>query len=104
MNCTPLRFQVGDKLEIHSIPSFSSDAMANGEIVVVLECYPSTSYYSVLFKSGLVRPCPEKFLRPFPPVLPNGRGNMDNQTSWEEFQKETGINPAAVKNPPTDRK
>lgn len=89
-------YELGDKVELHGLPEFQGEAMLNGRIgkVVALpgfdadfpECYgleiPSIQL--------VVRAVP-RFLRPYPPKLPNGRGDIDKKTTWAEFDAMTGL-------------
>jgi hypothetical protein len=97
---TPRRFEMNQKLELHSL-AVEFDIIRNGEIVTVLALPgydpENPAAYGVLFKDGVLRPCIERFLRPYPPVLPNGRADLDQKSSWEQFQKATGIDPDVVR-------
>lgn len=98
----PPKFEVGDKLEIHSLPVTGPDFTLNGEIVIVklargyLQDFPQC--YGVMFKDGRIQPAKECYLRPFPPS--RNRGDMDTKTTWEEFEKETGISVDTIRHGP----
>lgn len=92
---TNYKFEVGQKLEIYGLPDIGGDFTYNGEIVVVValpgynKALPKA--YGVLRKSGDVMPAVETYLRPFPPKLPNGRGDTDEKVTWDEFDKATNL-------------
>lgn len=99
------KYEVGQRVEIHGLPEFSADAVHNGQIVTVvaLPGYNSLSpkAYGVRFDSGpnagKTEPAIPKYLRPFPPKLPNGRGDTDKVTSWAEFDAMTGMRSVAFR-------
>lgn len=94
------KYELEQKLEIHGLPEDATDRYMNGEVVTVvalpgyLPIAPLA--YGVALKSGEVIPAISKFLRPYPPMLPNGRGDIDKKSTWAEFDKATGIVSAKV--------
>lgn len=104
------RFELNDRVEIYGLPEFSADAIHNGVIgkIVALPGYNRLAKlaYGVEFttgpNAGQVEPCIEKFLRPFPPKLPNGRGDTDKVLTWEEFDKATGLQSIGFRRPNHD--
>lgn len=104
------KFAVGERVEIHSLPDFSADAIHNGVIgkIVALPGYNrlAKEAYGVQFDSGpdvgKIEPCLAKYLRPFPPKLPNGRGDTDKVLTWEAFDKATGLQSIGFRRPNHD--
>lgn len=100
----PHKFELGQKLEVHSIPEATEEYSLNGKIVFVTklpgcsEKWPEC--YEVVFADRTKRLAFVKNLRPYPPSLPNGRGDCDVVTSWEQFEKATGIPRAVILNGP----
>lgn len=93
------KYELGDKVEVHGLPELGTESHLNGSIgiVVALPGYNNLSplAYGVRFDSGpsvgSTLPAIDKFLRPFPPKLPNGRGDVDKKTTWAEFDAMTGL-------------
>jgi hypothetical protein len=90
-----MKYELGQKLEIHSLPNIAELPSLNGSIVFV-KSLPGThavftGAYGVLTKEGKIEWVAERYLRPYPPELPNGRGDTDNKSTWEEFRKATNL-------------
>jgi hypothetical protein len=104
------KYEMSQRVEIHGLPENAADAIYNGCIgtVVALPGYNTLAPkgYGVRFDSGIhvgsIVPCIDKFLRPFPPKLPNGRGDIDKLTSWAEFDKVTGLESIGFRRPNHD--
>lgn len=95
-------YKVGQKVEVHSLPNIGDLQTLNGQLVIV-ECLPGyheradfSEAYGVRFKDGSLQAIHPRHLRPFPPM--RNRGDMDKPSSWEQFEKATGISPDVVKN------
>jgi hypothetical protein len=103
------KYEMNQKLEIFGLPATSPGSVHNGAIVTVVDL-PGYSVaaphaYGVKFETGFnvgdVLPCSEHFLRPYPPKLVNGRGNLDTKTTWAEFDFATGIDSNKFRTQPT---
>jgi hypothetical protein len=94
-------YEVGQKLEVYGLPVDGGDSAKNGEIVTVAKpkgYLPNFSQcYGVKFKDGKILPAIEKYLRPFPPSC--NRRDIDDGSTWDQFQKATGIDPDTIRNP-----
>lgn len=90
-----MKYEKNQRLEIHGLPQIGGDQCYNGSIVTVVLLpgyHPGApKAYGVEFKDGMVRPAVEQYLRPYPPVLPNGRADIDTKVTWEQFDAATGI-------------
>lgn len=94
------KFVIDQKLEIYGLPAISG--MLNGEIVVV-KYLPGHSLivpeaYGVLRTNGEIVSAIERYLRPYPPD--KDRGDMDSPSTWEDFEKATGISREIVQHGP----
>jgi len=102
----PNKFEINQKVEIYGLPEVpGAQSSYNGSIGIIL-AYPgyhtvATEAYGVLLSNGAIVPCIPKFLRPFPPVLPNGRGDLDTKTTWADFDKATTLTSANFRFEPT---
>lgn len=91
------KYEIGDKVEVHGLPETESYMNGSIGIVVALPGYNNLSpdAYGVRFDSGprvgSTLPAITKFLRPYPPKLPNGRADVDKKTTWAEFDAMTGL-------------
>lgn len=96
------KYEIGQKLEIYGLPDIGTEYTYNGEIVsvVALPGYNKQlpKAYGVLMRNGDVMPAIGKYLRPYPPTLPCGRGDIDQKTIWEEFDRATGLNSSTFRN------
>lgn len=88
------KFELGDKAEICNVPPFPGERPLNGltGIIVALPGYDQNfpECYGLEVEFGIINANP-KFIRPYPPKLPNGRADIDNKTTWAEFDKATGL-------------
>lgn len=88
------KYEKNQKLEIFGLTD-PNEKVWNGEVVIVLALpgynkgFPEA--YGVLAKDGLLHGVNPRNLRPYPPSIPGGRKDLDNKTSWAEFDKETGL-------------
>jgi len=82
------KFTVGQRAEIFSPVVAPSH---HRTLCHVLTESGDDSTYLVMLDSGRMMVVAEEFLRPFPPVLENGRGDIDTKVSWESFEQATGI-------------
>lgn len=104
------KFEMGQRVEIHSLPDFSADSVYNGTIatVVALPGYNTLSplAYGLRFDDGpnvgKIEPGMPQFLRPFPPKLPSGRADIDKVSTWEDFDKATGLDSSKFRFNPTN--
>lgn len=90
------KYRIGQEVEIHSLVGYG-DGQLNGAIatIVKLPGYHPTyqSNYLIRLPSGRELCASPDYLRVPPP--PTTRGDLDNVSSWEQFEKATGI-PADV--------
>jgi len=90
MNCQ--KFSVGQKAEIYApvaAPFF------HRTIVTILTDEGHDTTHLVQLPSGRMIPVAAEFLHVFPPILENGREDIDDPVSWVQFELMTGI-PADV--------
>lgn len=87
------KYEKNQKLEIFGLAD--QQAVFNGSVVVVLTLpglnprFPEA--YGVLLKNGDATLVHQDNLRPYPPSTPGGRKDLDQKTSWAEFDKATGL-------------
>lgn len=89
------KYELGDKLEVHSTPYIEGVESFDGEIVTVL-AYPGCNpqypeSYGVLFSDGVFRGVHPRFLRRRPLAVPTDRGDIDVASNWEAFDMVTKI-------------
>lgn len=98
------RWEKDDKLEVHSTPYFDGVQSYDGQVVTVLASpgydpdFPQA--YGVLFRDGILRPVHPRFLRSLPPVLPQGRGDLDVRSNWQAFDTATGLDSSGFRKSP----
>jgi len=89
---TNYKFEVGQRVEIHGLPEFCTDAIYNGMqgmIVSLPGFHPrAKTAYAVLIDNVGIEAAIDMYLRPAPP---KGRKDYDNVTSWAEFDALTGV-------------
>lgn len=100
------KFEIGQKLQIYGCRHLVPDSILEGMIVTVKELpgYDGSKgeegIYNVVTPGSVSIPVMERFLRPFPPILPNGRGDIDTKSTWPEFEAATGIKLATLRGNP----
>ena len=88
------KFELGDKVEVCNVPPYPGERSLNGMLGIIAGLpgydhnYPEC--YALKVEFGIINSYPN-FFRPYPPKLPNGRADIDNKTTWAEFDKATGL-------------
>ena len=89
---TTYRFEVGQRVEIHSLPDFSADCVYNGMVGTVVSLpgfHPiATKAYAIFIDNRGIEACIDTYLRPAPP---KSRKDTDWRTTWTEFDRMTGL-------------
>lgn len=86
------RYTLGQRVQVSGL---QDNQQFNGQIVTI-RSLPGTDpvilgAYVVVAKCGTVLAVIERFLLPYPPTLPNGRGDTDTPSNWLDFDKATGL-------------
>lgn len=85
------RFVVGQKVYVSGLPQGNQ---YNGSVGIVMSLPGSVldklDAYTVSTPTDLIA-IVERNLSPYPPVLPNGRGDTDKPSTWAEFDRITGL-------------
>lgn len=86
------KFEVGQRVQIYGLPDFSADCIYNGMVGTVVSLpgfHPiAKKAYAVFLDNHGIEACIDTYLRHAPP---KSRKDADCTTSWEEFDRMTGL-------------
>lgn len=94
-----MTYRIGQRLEICNFPDVAG-YITRGEVVVVVHPqgfdpeFPQS--YGVLFGNGKVRGVNPQFLRLRFGVPDINRADVDNPSTWEQFEKTTGVSRMSI--------